>query len=952
MSQDEFLNELETLIIENQETNFKPKCIQKIQNFTLTGKEYKFDNAAYDPELLLNSQKFISPKADALMSKIRELDAADLKKHGKLFKHFIFSHLKSSSYGAKMVASVMTANGFNCGYSSSTITVKNKKGEENVKYGPLVFKNANTLDQTKHDNFYLLSSTTVYEQAISVSARKNILARFNDRDTNENGSQIRFMIMDSGFKEGIDLFDVKYVHIFEPSIFLAEQKQIIGRATRTCGQKGLEFHPVNGWPLDVFIYDLEIPQQLQGYFKGHRNMSSLILDSMNINYKLNTFQEELENVCIDYAVDHELTRNIHDFTTTGTMKGGSKHDTFQKMIMEKYGQFTWDPVKMENLCESSDDTTKIELNPTQKFIKSFFTPHCAQKGLILNHSVGTGKTCTAIATASSSFEDENYTIIWVTRTTLKNDLWKNVFDKSCHAQITEMINKEDFIMPSDDKKRMKLLSKSWKIRPMSYKQFSNLLLEKNSYYSSLVNINGKFDPLRKTLIIIDEVHKLFGGNDLSTLEKPDTSILHKKIMHSYSVSGSDSVKLLLMSATPIVENPLEMIELINLCKLPTEQLPTIYPKFEPMFLNDHGNFTTQGKQKFINHVTGLISYLNREKDARQFAQPNVLINYVPLVENMDLINKFDKIFHRDEILDNIANIEIRIQEENSKFTDELREANTHMFKHLHTKCESIDTKKMQKQCTRIVKRNIKLLIKEIKDEQKDIKANVKELKGKIKFSKQTKKDIMKQIKENITLDEDGLVLFKNTPYYQIQKKCGKKIKQMSDLKEKLKQHPDIVEYQRQISNFNMEIEDKRVHLERKLMKYKGLVLKIKLMLKEDFNQLEKAVLRDNVKMQQKSNKKLINVGKKTTRKEVSHIIKKRNITLKNIKTFTNEKKQYFKGIIKENKTKKTDLLKKERKLRTTMRKQSEYQEEFSNTFIKSRLDKYEQLINDEIAGIQ
>lgn len=952
MSQDEFLNELETLILENQVTNFKPKCIQKIQNFTITGKEYKFDNEAYEPELLLNSQKFISPKADALMSKIRALDAADLKKHGKLFKHFIFSHLKSSSYGAKMVASVMTANGFNCGYSSSKVTVKNKKGEEIVKYGPLVFKNTNTLNQTKHDNFYLLSSTTVYEQAISVSARKNILARFNDRDTNENGSQIRFMIMDSGFKEGIDLFDVKYVHIFEPSIFFAEQKQIIGRATRTCGQKGLEFHPVNGWPLDVFIYDLEIPQQLQGYFKGHRNMSSLILDSMNINYKLNTFQEELENVCIDNAVDHELTRNIHEFTTAGTMKGGSKHDTFQKMIMEKYGQFTWDPVKMENLCESSDDTTKIELNPTQKFIKSYFTPHSAQKGLILNHSVGTGKTCTAIATASSSFEDENYTIIWVTRTTLKNDLWKNVFDKSCHAQITEMINKEDFIMPSDDKKRMKLLSKSWKIRPMSYKQFSNLLLEKNSYYSSLVNINGKFDPLRKTLIIIDEVHKLFGGNDLSTLEKPDTSILHKKIMHSYSVSGPDSVKLLLMSATPIVENPLEMIELINLCKLPTEQLPTIYPKFEPMFLNDHGNFTTQGKQKFINHITGLISYLNREKDARQFAQPNVLINYVPLVENMDLINKFDKIFHRDEILDNIANIEIRIQEENSKFTDELMEANTHMFKHLHTKCEVIDSKKIRKQCTHIVKRNIKLLINEINDEQKDIKANVTELKDKIKFSKQTKKDIMNQIKANITLDEDGLVLFKNTPYYKIQKKCGKKLKQMSDLKEKLKQHPDIVEYQRQISNFNMEIEDKRVHLERKLMKYKGLVLKIKLMLKEDFNQLEKAVLRDNVKMQQKSNKKLINVGKKTTRKEVSHIIKERNITLKKIKTFTNEKKQYFKNIIKEKKTKRADLLKKERKLRTTMRKQSEYQEEFSNTFIKSRLDKYEQLINAEIAGIQ
>jgi len=35
--------------------------------------------------------------------------------------------------------------------------------------------------------------------------------------------------MDSGFKEGIDLFDIKYVHIFEHSVNSADQKQVIGR---------------------------------------------------------------------------------------------------------------------------------------------------------------------------------------------------------------------------------------------------------------------------------------------------------------------------------------------------------------------------------------------------------------------------------------------------------------------------------------------------------------------------------------------------------------------------------------------------------------------------------------------------------------------------------------------------------------------------------------------------
>ena len=70
---------------------------------------------------------------------------------------------------------------------------------------------------------------------------------------------MRFIILDSGFKEGIDLFDVKYVHIFEPSLTVADLKQTIGRATRTCGQKGLNFEPNVGWPLFVYNYYIALP---------------------------------------------------------------------------------------------------------------------------------------------------------------------------------------------------------------------------------------------------------------------------------------------------------------------------------------------------------------------------------------------------------------------------------------------------------------------------------------------------------------------------------------------------------------------------------------------------------------------------------------------------------------------------------------------------------------------
>jgi hypothetical protein len=242
----------------------------------------------------------------------------------------------------------------------------------------------------------------------------------------------------------------------------------------------------------------------------------------------------------------------------------------------------------------------------------------------------THNTCCAIATATSSFEKEGYTILWVTRTTLKSDIWKNMFDQVCSLVIKERILAGQNI-PIDFAQRMRLLSKSWKIKPISYKQFSNLVSGKNQLYKDLVAINGAQDPLRRTLLIIDEAHKLYGGSDLSAIERPDMSKLHHAIMRSYGLSGKDSVKVLLMTATPITNDPMELIKLINLCR--EEQLPTVYKAFAERYLNEYGQFTKKGMRSYLDDIAGTISYLSREKDARQFSQPTIIPVNVPLQES-------------------------------------------------------------------------------------------------------------------------------------------------------------------------------------------------------------------------------------------------------------------------------------------------------------------------------
>ena len=106
-------------------------------------------------------------------------------------------------------------------------------------------------------------------------------------------------------------------------------------------------------------------------------------------------------------------------------------------------------------------------------------------------------------------------------------------------------------------------------------------------------------------------------------EKPNVSAIIKAIDNSYKVSGKDSVRVLLLTATPILNNPTSLLSLLNL-------LMEKHERFEiniDDFLAEFPVFSTKEKEKedaekdFIERITGKISYLNREKDGRQFARP-------------------------------------------------------------------------------------------------------------------------------------------------------------------------------------------------------------------------------------------------------------------------------------------------------------------------------------------
>jgi hypothetical protein len=722
----------------------------------------------------------ISPKIKVLIETIKALDEDDLKNNKKLYKHYIFSRLDGNG-GINLIKKAFAL----------------ELDDDRITYFTILDENGRS----------------------SVE----VLKEFNDHKTNPGGKKIRLIGLSKKFKEGIDLKDVKYAHIFEKPSTSTDLQQIIGRGTRFCGQKNMEFP----WNLDVFIYRLSIPSSMRKTYKHNRtgeiiNLNREFLDDVAQEYRsdLDKYIQHISKYAHYMAVDFSLTqdyiplgKNVQkisisgayddleplefsqygedkrkkitsqnfDFiknrrkfddddddtkalikaaknllgnknfqfdddiyqaiydeekkddealikasknvlgrknfqfddeiqraieedgkkqvnqladalthlslknnTTSyngnlGSFKDGSSSSSspalvsssfsrnFHKSILQKYGKLRWKKPDRFPKCEEKKEPFVAKLNMTQEFLIRYFTPESSLKGMLVWHSVGSGKTCTAIGLASSYFEEQNWRIILVTRSSLKDNFYKNIFGTVCHqkmsnsdsvAKIEKALNEKGYEEEDDGKKEntfikvpppatqaarssknekknkqlyTKLLDTKLWTEPISHKQFSNLCVNVNKNKLGLSGVQdhirknkrndeNRYDPLYKTLIIIDEAHYLLKDDKEDSDPKVDIDQIKKALYNSHVNSGANSAKVLLMTATPMNEKPYEFIQLMNLLKTESDQIVETEKEFIQLLDNDMDGKDSRFMNFIDRHILGYVSYLDRSKDPGYFAQ--------------------------------------------------------------------------------------------------------------------------------------------------------------------------------------------------------------------------------------------------------------------------------------------------------------------------------------------
>ena len=562
-------------------------CIRRVANTARLPRTGIVDSAGFSTDSLSAE---MSGKYSALVKRIKNLDGVDMRDYGKKFKHFIFTDLRDSAFGGKAIAAFLIRGGFE------------------FALGPRGLVGAGA----GNDRFAILQSQPLWGKPLTVGLKKGILNTYNKRPENVHGNILRILVLDSKFKEGIDLFDVKYCHIMEEPLAESDMKQAIGRATRFCGQKGLPFVAGIGWTLNVFVYRTVVPGVAPFVSDETQSIDahSMVMKHSGLDLSLLVLTKEITELAIRSAVDRPLTREINP-QRHHSQTGGS--------FLDEFGRYAWPVQTLRNACDLGAVVpgTAVKFTPTQQFVRHYLTPEGPTKGLLAWHSVGTGKTCTAVATASGAFMSAGYRVLWVTRNSLMSDVWKNVFDSVCYMPFRRLGLANRGVVGKLGKGDVSSLF----MAPISYKMFQNALEKKNELGRMLYRANGD-DMLRRTLLIVDEVHKLHDGDLLAT-EKADFSVIQRFIWNSYRVSGADSVRPLLMSATPIGDTPASLFDILNTLIPNGEGRLMDLDRFRRGFVDGEGHVTAEGANYFMSRARGLISYLNRERDPTTFAIPTI-----------------------------------------------------------------------------------------------------------------------------------------------------------------------------------------------------------------------------------------------------------------------------------------------------------------------------------------
>lgn len=248
-----------------------------------------------------------------------------------------------------------------------------------------------------------------------------------------------------------------------------------------------------------------------------------------------------------------------------------------------------------------------QLMKHQIIISKFLSSHTTYRGLLLMHEPGTGKTCSSIGAIerirNETSEYKGALILMKGDTLINNYIQELVFTCTCYnydskktcvkgKYIPEDYYNTDEKLTEDQKKRRikKKISEFYEFE--TFEKFSRMI-KKTTDPRDLIEKYSNY------IIVIDEAHNL---------RTTDSQSQYESIYAFLNILKS--CKIILLTGTPMVDQPEEIASIMNLILPPSQQFQL--ETFEDDFLED-GKIRKDKIDDLKNHLHGHISYLRSMK---------------------------------------------------------------------------------------------------------------------------------------------------------------------------------------------------------------------------------------------------------------------------------------------------------------------------------------------------
>lgn len=258
------------------------------------------------------------------------------------------------------------------------------------------------------------------------------------------------------------------------------------------------------------------------------------------------------------------------------------------LIDKKYNKYKIKSNKqtMKEICIPK----KFKLQPSQKFLGEFFK-ESKLRGILIYHKIGAGKTCTAITIAETFKKNTN--ILVVLPAALIGNFKQELITECPGDEYISKVNRDKI-------KKLDPSTKEYnKIIEASYKKIDKFYTI-YSYHKFVQLIQKKKINLVNTLLIIDEIQNMIS----------ETGIFYKSLKKVID-SSDDKTRIILLSATPMFDRPVEIALTLNLIK--KDNYIPIGNNFNKEFLSIRENkdgiyYNGKNFKKFRKLIGNLVSY--------------------------------------------------------------------------------------------------------------------------------------------------------------------------------------------------------------------------------------------------------------------------------------------------------------------------------------------------------